>query len=75
MKKQISPDHQKRLDSLACYLRELRLNENLRQKEVEAGVHPNTLSRMENSKNFTLITLFEICDFYGIQPSELLSII
>jgi len=75
MKKPISPEYQKRLNTIACYLRELRLNENLSQQEVEAGIHRNSLSRIENSRNYTVISLFQICDFYGIEPSELLSII
>jgi len=74
MKKQISPDHQKKLETIACYLRELRLNEGMTQNEVES-IHRNTISRIEHAKNFNLVSLFEICDFYGIQPSELLSII
>ena len=71
MKKKISALNQKRLDTLACYLRELRLNEGMTQKDVES-IHRNTISRIEHAKNFSLLTLFEICDLYGIEPSELL---
>jgi len=75
MKKEISPTHQKRLDAIGSYLRELRFTEGLTQEEIKCGVHRNILSRIENpkrSKNFTILTLFHLCDYYGIKPSELL---
>jgi len=75
MKKQISPENQKRLDTIACYLRELRLNENLSQKEVESGLHRNTISRVENARNFNILSLFEIADFFSLSPAEILSIL
>lgn len=78
MKKEILPDHQKRLNAIGSYLRELRFSEGLTQKEIKCGVHRNILSRIENpksSKNFTILTLFHLCDYYGIKPSELLNIL
>jgi len=58
-------------------LRELRFGENKTQMEVgeESGLHRNTLLRVENSKNFTILTLLKIADYYGMQPSEIISII
>ena len=76
--KEISPDHQKRLNAIGSYLRELRLSEGLTQKQTKCGVHRNILSRIEHpktSKNFTILTLFHLCDFYGIKPYELLEIL
>lgn len=78
MKKEISPDHQKRLNAIGSYLRELRFSEGLTQKAIKCGVHRNILSRIENaksSKNFTILTLFHLCDYYGIKPSELLNVL
>lgn len=73
MKKVISSVHQKRLDSISTYLRELRFCENMTQKEVCKGLnlHNNTLLRVENGHNYTLKTLFEIADFYGISIGEI----
>ena len=75
--KQIPDHHQKRLNLLGTYVRELRLNENMTQMEVgaESEIHFSTVKRVEGKMNFTLTTLFEISDFYGLQPSELLSIL
>ena len=59
------------------YFKELRFSENLTQEQVgiEAGLHRNTILNIENSKNYEILTLFQLCDFYDITPSELLSIL
>lgn len=69
----ISPTHQKRLNSISAYLRELRLNENMTQQEVSMNLnlHKNTIFRVENGMNVTLVTLFEIADFYNIPINEI----
>jgi len=69
--------HHKHFDLISAYLRELRFGEYKTQMEVgeESGLHRNTLLRVENSKNFTILTLFQLADYYNIQPSEILSII
>jgi len=71
------PNHQKKLNILSQYLREIRFNENLSQIEVsnELDLHYNTILRAENGKNMTILTLFELADFYEIQVSELFSIL
>lgn len=74
MKKTISPENQIKLDALAGYLKSLRLCEGLNQTEIE-GFHPNTISRIENSKNYSIITFLSICEFYNIKASELMSIL
>jgi transcriptional regulator with XRE-family HTH domain len=38
-------------------------------------LHRNTLLRVENSQNYTIKTLLKLADYYGIQPSEIMSII
>lgn len=76
MKKTITPEHQQKLVELGCYLRELRFTENMTQQEIcqELKIHPNSLSRIENGRNFEILTLLQIADFYGIDASMLLSI-
>lgn len=76
MKKAINSEHQKKLLELGCYLRELRFNENMTQQEIcqELKIHPNSLSRIENGRNFEILTLLEIAEFYGVDASTLLSI-
>jgi transcriptional regulator with XRE-family HTH domain len=73
MKKAISEVHQKRLDLIASYLRELRFNENLTQKEIstDLNLHLNTIIRLENGHNMTLVSLFELCDYYQIAISQI----
>lgn len=73
MKKSISPEHQKQLDVIAIYIRELRFNENRTQAEVcaELDLHPNSLSRIENGQNMNLTTLFRLRDYYCIELNQL----
>jgi hypothetical protein len=68
--KPISKKHQKRLDLIATYLRELRLNEGLTQNELTHNLHRNTIIRAENSKNLTLLSVFELVDAMGISLQE-----
>jgi transcriptional regulator with XRE-family HTH domain len=74
--KPIPEQHQKKLNIIATYLRELRLNEGLTQKELSLSMnlHRNTVIRAENSKNLTLLTFFELADALDINPKELLDI-
>ncbi len=75
--KQIPDQQQKKLQQISCFLKELRINNYLTQLEVskETGIHPNTLIRIENSKNFTVIKLLLLAELYQISPTDLLSII
>lgn len=67
----------KQLYLVSNYFKEIRYVENLTQVEVseESGLHRNTISHVETSNNFTILTLFQLCDYYEISASELLSII
>jgi transcriptional regulator with XRE-family HTH domain len=71
--KPISEEQCKRLKNLSTFLRELRFNENMTQKEVchEINLHRNTLVRIENSHNFNIISLFELADFYDIPINQI----
>jgi transcriptional regulator with XRE-family HTH domain len=71
--KQVSEQHQKRLDNIAIYLRELRFSEGLSQKELSQilNLHRNTIQRAENGHNLTLLTVFELADVLDISPLEL----
>ena len=75
--KNVSKEYNKQLSTISNYFKEIRFSENLTQFEVaeESGLHRNTISNIETSKNFTIITLLQLCDFYQIAASELLSII
>lgn len=75
--KPIPDHHQKNLQALSHYLRELRFNENLSQLELsyEINLHQNTIQRMESNKNYSMLSFFEICHFYDYKPSEILSIL
>lgn len=69
----IPKSHEKRLSYLSTFLRILRQNEGLTQKEVceDLDLHLNTLIRAENSKNMNLLTLFKLIDHYEIDAHEL----
>lgn len=63
--------------SVSHYFKELRFSENLTQEEVadESGLHRNTISNIESSRNYEILTLLQLCEFYQISVSELFSII
>ena len=52
---------------------ELRFNENMTQKEIssEMNLHSNTIARLENGHNMTLVSLFDLCDYYQIPISQI----
>lgn len=74
--KQIPEKHQKKLEIIATYLRELRLNEGLTQKELSLTMNlsRNTVIRAENAKNLTLLSFFELAQALDINPKELMDI-
>ena len=65
--------NRKRLEYLSTFLRELRINSNLTQKELSQNLnlHRNSIIRAENNHNITLLTLFELADALNISLSEL----
>ena len=71
--KPIPEHHKKKLDIIATYLRELRLNEGLTQKELSQimNLHRNTVIRAENAKNLTLLSVFELADALDININQL----
>ncbi len=75
--KGVSVKFDKQLSLVSNYFKEIRYVENLTQVEVseESGLHRNTISHIETSNNFTILTLFQLCDYYDIPASEILSII
>ena len=75
--KPIPDQHQKQLEAISNYLRELRFSEGLTQKELseQVNLHHNTIQRAENGENTTLLTIFELADALDISPTELFSII
>ena len=75
--KPIPEPHQKKLELLGLYLKNLRINENLTLVEVgeQTNLHHNTIQRAESGANSTLLTYLELSDFYCVQLSELVSIL
>ena len=73
MKKEISQVNKKRLEAIAGYIRELRFSDGLTQAEVGENVnlHQNTIARIENAKNVTLTTIFDLADYYQIPIHQL----
>jgi len=75
--KSIPSEHQKALNAISTFLRELRYGEGLTQTELSAQVnrHRNTIQRAENGGNTTLLTIFELADALDISPADIISII
>lgn len=71
--KPIPDQHLKRLENISIFLKELRFNTGMTQKELsqEMNLHRNTIIRAENANNLTLISIFELADAHGISVSEL----
>lgn len=69
--------HEKNIELISNFLREIRFSENLTNENVQelTGLNKNTISRVENNYNLTLVTLLELADAYGVKPSVILSII
>ena len=69
------PDHhQNRLDYIASFLRNYRLNVGMTQhdlSECSNSVHRNTIIRAETAKNISLLKLFEILDALELEPHDL----
>jgi len=75
--KPIPEQHQKRLEIISTYVRELRFSEGLTQKDLSQTVnlHRNTIIRAENAKNLTLLSLFELADALNISPKDVFMLI
>jgi len=69
----LTDQNRKRLEYLSTFLRELRLNEGMTQKELSQNLnlHRNTIIRVENNHNITILTVFELADALNISLSEL----
>ncbi len=77
MKSNDIKEYEKQISVIAHYFKELRFNENLSQAEVatESGLHRNTISNIENSCNYEIMTLLQLCDFYAISASDLFEVL
>lgn len=75
--KPISEYQKKRLEHLSTFIRELRFNLGMTQKELSQNLnlHRNTIIRAENAKNLTILSIFELADALEISPKELFSIV
>jgi len=73
MTSKITPEHQKRLEQISSYLKELRLSEGLTQQHLSQthGLKRNSISRAETAKNITLVSIFKLADALGVSIKEL----
>ena len=69
--------YNQKFELLGYFLKEIRYQLILTQADVcEAiGIHVNTISKIENGKNFTMHTFYLLCDHYQVKPSELIALI
>jgi len=73
MKKTYPQEYYKKLNSIAAFIKEYRLNSGYTQTELAEylNLHRNTLSRAEGAKNMTVLTLIELCETLELDMSEL----
>jgi len=71
-KNKIEDHNQKRLEAIAMFLKEFRINSGLTQEELSqySSPHRNTIVRAENARNISLLKLFEILDALELEPRE-----
>lgn len=71
----VPAEYQKKLDFIASMLREYRLNSGYSQnaliQELNLNLNRNTISRAENGKNISILSLFEIAATLEIDLKEL----
>jgi transcriptional regulator with XRE-family HTH domain len=67
-RKSSKDEYRQKLFELAIFLRELRLNAGYTQGQVSEKInaHRNTISRIENNHNFSVMRLYQLSDFYNI---------
>ena len=71
--KTIPESYDIKLHRLSSLIKEYRINNGYSQVELSEhlNIHRNTLSRAENGKNITLLSLFELADTLEIDLAEL----
>ncbi len=71
--KSIPDQHRKRLETLAGFIREYRINEGMTRNDLHQNLnlHVNSIVRAENAKNISLLTLFEIVDTLDLNLKDL----
>lgn len=73
---QINQQHQKRMDYIASFIRNYRLNNGMTQNDLSDctdSFHLNTLKNLESGKrkNISLLKLFQILDALELSPQDL----
>jgi transcriptional regulator with XRE-family HTH domain len=73
IKKTYPEEYHKKLGSIAGLIREYRINNGYTQMELAEylDLHRNTLSRAENGRNITLLSLLELADTLGVDLVDL----
>ena len=73
--KPIPATYIKKLHRLSAYLKEYRVNNGYSQMQLSENlnIHRNTLSRAENGKNITLLSLLELTDTLEIDLKDIFS--
>jgi hypothetical protein len=71
-KRNMSPQHQKRLDCISAALKEMRFAEGKNQDGfVEVGISRRQIQHVEQGNNISLVRLFTILDCYGYSWEDL----
>lgn len=72
LKRNILPQHQKRLENISTALREMRFAEGKNQDGfIDVGLSRRQVQRVEQGNNLTLVRLFTILDCYGYSIKDL----
>ena len=73
VKKAYPKEYYKKLKNMASLIREYRINSGYSQIELAEylNLHRNTLSRAENAKNISVLTLCELASTLEIDLAEL----
>lgn len=78
MPRKLSKKNQRRLSTIGIYLKQWRLGEGMTRKDVcqHVPMHHHTLMAIEakREKGYNIIHIFELADFFGVSPKEILEI-
>lgn len=72
-RKEPSPEIIRRLNYISLFLKNIRINDGLSQQDVsdQCNLHRNSIHRVENAQNITVLTLLELCEAYNLPLAEM----
>jgi transcriptional regulator with XRE-family HTH domain len=71
----LTDENQKKLETFGIIFRELRRSQGMSQNELSHTLHRNTIIRIENAKNVTLLSILKLADALDVELKELFEMV